>query len=91
MIINEKLTVQETLRRLIAKTTKNETIVITPGCTFKALGVDSLEVVHILVALEDKLGIDINDRDLANIHNMGAFIGYLEEKVSKKQSTRHSS
>ncbi len=84
MIINNSVSVEETLHRLIARATKNESVVITPGCTFKDLGVDSLEVVHILVALEDKLGIDINDKDLAAIHNMKAFIDYLEEKVARK-------
>jgi acyl carrier protein len=84
MTIKNSVSVEETLSRLIAKATKNKTVVINPESTFKDLGVDSLEVVHILVALEDKLGIDINDKDLAAIHNMKAFIKYLDEKVSKK-------
>jgi acyl carrier protein len=88
MITNNKVSVEETLRKLVAKATKNESVVITRECTFKDLGVDSLEVVHILVALEDKLEIDINDKDLASIHNMKAFIDYLEEKVARKNSKK---
>jgi acyl carrier protein len=85
MTFKENGTVKEILERLIARATKQEAIIINPACTFKDLGVDSLEVVHILVALEDELGIDINDADLKNIHNMGAFVSYLEQKVSKKK------
>lgn len=80
--------VQETLERLISKAKKRDRVIITPECTFKDLEVDSLEVVHILVALEDELGIDINDADLKGIHNMGSFIEYLEQKVVEARKTQ---
>jgi acyl carrier protein len=76
----------ETLRKLVNKTKKRRDIVIQPNSTFKDLQIDSLEVVHIIVALEDELGIEIDDRDLKQISDMGAFISYLEDKVEKKES-----
>jgi acyl carrier protein len=84
MMTDKKQTVEETLRRLIAKATRNENVVLTPNSTFKALGVDSLEVVRILVALEDALNIDIKDADLKTIANMKGFIDYLKQKVAEK-------
>jgi acyl carrier protein len=87
MMTDKKQTVEETLRRLIAKATRNESVVLTPNSTFKAMGVDSLEVVQILVALEDALNIDIKDADLKTIANMKGFIDYLKQKVAEKNPT----
>jgi acyl carrier protein len=77
--------VEETLKNLIAKCLRHDNFVMEPSCTFKDLGIDSLDVVHILVALEDSLNIEIIDKDLKAINNIGAFITYLEQKVSEKR------
>ncbi len=76
--------VEKTLKALIAKCLRRDNFVLDPSSTFKDLGVDSLEVVHILVALEDSLDIEIVDSDLKDIKNMGAFIVYLEKRVAEK-------
>jgi acyl carrier protein len=88
MITDDAARIEGILKQLIARTTKKADVKITPDSTFKELGVDSLEVVHILVALEDTLGIDINDKDLTRIHNMGAFIEYLSQKVASNKADR---
>jgi acyl carrier protein len=74
----------ETLRRLINKAKKRRDITIQPETTFKDLQIDSLEAVNIIVALEDELGIEIDDQDLKQISDMGSFIRYLESKVDVK-------
>ncbi len=83
MAKNDTEVIEQTLRELISKAVKKEIKSIDPESTFKDLGVDSLEVVHILVALEDRLGIDIKDQDLTQISNMGAFIDYLSQKYTR--------
>jgi acyl carrier protein len=85
MMTDKKLQIEETLRQLIARATRKTNVVLTPEATFKALGVDSLEVVHILVSLEDAFGIDIKDSDLKGINNMEGFIDYLKRKVAEKK------
>jgi acyl carrier protein len=75
----------ETLRKLINKAKKRRDIVIHPESTFKDLQIDSLEAVSIIVALEDELGIEIDDVDLKQISNMGSFIHYLEGKTEKRE------
>jgi acyl carrier protein len=80
----EPIIVEDLLRNMIVKATHNKNVVVTPECTFKDLGVDSMSVINILVALEDKLGIDIEDNDLKTIRNMGSFIDYLKRKAAEK-------
>ena len=74
----------ETLRKLINKTKKRKDVVLNPDWTFKDLQIDSLEAVNIIVALEDELGIEIDDHDLKQIGDVGAFVRYLEIKVEKR-------
>lgn len=74
----------ETLRKLINKTKKRKDIALDPSSTFKDLRIDSLEAVNIIVALEDELGIEIDDHDLKRISDLGAFVRYLEIKVEKR-------
>jgi acyl carrier protein len=83
---DKNVTVEGTLRKLVVKATHNNNVVLTPTCTFKDLGVDSLSVVNILVSLEDTLNIDIEDEDLKTLHNMEAFIDYLKKKVAEKEA-----
>jgi acyl carrier protein len=74
----------ETLRKLINKTKKRKDVVLDPDWTFKDLQIDSLEAVNIIVALEDELGIEIDDHDLKQIGDLGSFVRYLEIKVEKR-------
>jgi acyl carrier protein len=85
-VTNKNATPAETLYKLINQTKKRQDFVIKPESTFKDLQIDSLEVVNIIVALEDQLGIEIDDRDLIHIKDMGAFIHYLDIKVSQKKT-----
>lgn len=89
MIIDNNATIEETLRKLISRVTHKRNVVLAPGGTFKELGVDSLEVVQILVAIEDALDIDIADEDLKSIKNMAGFIDYLKKKVNEKYEAKN--
>jgi len=80
--------VEETLKHLIEKATRKQCVRIDTQATFKDLGVDSLEVVQILVAIEDIYGIDLVDDEMRNIHNMQGFICYIENKVKAKSLAR---
>ena len=77
--------VEKTLKKIIIKTARRSDLNITPGCTFKDLGIDSLEVVQILVTIEDTFDIDLQDRDLKTIANMGEFFTYIKTKVAEKE------
>jgi acyl carrier protein len=84
-VIKKNTAPSETLHKLVCKAKKHPEIVIQPDSTFKDLHIDSLEAVSIIIALEDELDIEIDDRDLKQIVNMGAFIHYLDNKVAQKR------
>ena len=76
--------VEETLRKIIAKITRNENVVLTPTTTFKEMGADSLDVVQIMVALEETYDIELVDEELKALSNLGGFIDYVKKKVAEK-------
>ncbi|MEO0131925.1 MAG: acyl carrier protein [candidate division WOR-3 bacterium] len=48
------------------------------------LGADSLDIVELVMAFEEKFGIQIPDEDSAKIVKVGDAIRYLEEKIAQK-------
>jgi len=81
----DNTTVEETLRKIIAKILRNDNVVITSSTTFKDLGADSLDVVKTVVALEDAFKIELADEDLRTIVNMGGLTDYVQKKVAAKR------
>ena len=84
MSINKAQTVEETLRKIIARILRNENVVLTPTTTFKELGADSLDVVQVMVTLEETYNIELVDEELKALDNMGGFIDYVKKKVAAK-------
>ena len=78
---DETLAVEETIHKIIARAIRSNDFILTPSSTFKELGADSLDVVQIMVAIEEAFGVDLEDKDLKAITNMGEFIDYVEKKV----------
>lgn len=52
-----------------------------PDTTWKDMEADSLDLVQVLVALEDKYGIEISDEDAEKLSNFGDMIKYIAEHV----------
>ncbi|MBQ2083424.1 MAG: acyl carrier protein [Lachnospiraceae bacterium] len=44
------------------------------------LGADSLDLYHLVMALEDEYSIEIEDSDLEKIHTIGDVVNYLKDK-----------
>ena len=85
MTTDKTMEVEETLRKIVAKITRKEDVVLTPTTTFKELGADSLDVVQIMVALEEAFDIELVDEEMKAINNMGGFIDYVKKKVAEKK------
>ncbi len=47
------------------------------------LGADSLDTVELVMALEEKFGVEIPDQDAEKMSTVGEAIKYLEEKAKK--------
>lgn len=86
MTTEKTMDVEETLRKIVAKITRNENVVLTPTTTFKELGADSLDVVQVMVALEETYDIELVDEEMKSLTNMGGFIEYVKKKVAEKKS-----
>ncbi|RVZ49147.1 acyl carrier protein [Helicobacter pylori] len=55
---------------------------VTPEAKFvKDLGVDSLDVVELIMALEEKFGIKIPDEQAEKIVNVGDVMRYIEKQL----------
>jgi acyl carrier protein len=48
------------------------------------LGADSLDIVELVMAFEEKFGVQIPDEDSAKIVKVGDAIRYLEDKLAQK-------
>jgi acyl carrier protein len=77
--------VEETLRRIAARVLRKEDLVLIPARTFKEIGADSLDVVQIMVAIEETFDIELIDKDLEAVNNIGGFIAYVRKKVAEKK------
>jgi acyl carrier protein len=54
---------------------------ITPDATFEALGLDSLDVVDLTLAVEERAGIKLEDEELEDVRTVGDAV----EAADKKQ------
>jgi acyl carrier protein len=56
---------------------------INPQSTLQDLGADSLDMVDIIMKIEEEFGIEINDEDAENLHNVQDVISYVHNLRSK--------
>ncbi|GAA7578904.1 acyl carrier protein [Helicobacter pylori] len=55
---------------------------VTPEAKFvKDLGVDSLDIVELIMALEERFGIEISDEQAEKIVNVGDVMRYIEKQL----------
>jgi acyl carrier protein len=85
MTTDKTVTVEETLRKIVAKIIRKEDVVLDPNNSFKDLGADSLDIVQIMVALEEAYDIELVDEEMKSINNLGSFIDYVKKKIAEKK------
>ncbi len=88
MLYRNKESVKARLRSIIARAIKKKNLELESSQTFKDLGADSLEVVQIMVAIEDIFGIELEDKDMQSICNVGDLIYYIEMKIAESDKVR---
>lgn len=69
----------EKLKNLIAQNLDINTDGVTEGSSFKDdLGIDSLDLFELVMAMEEEFGIEIPSEDLENMSTVGDVIEYIE-------------
>ncbi|GAA9302375.1 acyl carrier protein [Helicobacter pylori] len=70
----------EDIQAVIAEQLNVDVAQVTPEAEFvKDLGADSLDVVELIMALEEKFGIEIPDEQAEKIVNVGDVVKYVED------------
>ncbi len=70
----------EDIQAVIAEQLNVDTAQVTPEAEFvKDLGADSLDVVELIMALEEKFAIEIPDEQAEKIVNVGDVVKYIED------------
>jgi acyl carrier protein len=78
------MSVEDTIKGIVTKIVRCDNNVLTPESTWQDLKADSLDMVQILIAIEEKFDIEVPDEDVQNIQNFGQFVAYVEERVANK-------
>ena len=73
--------IQDVLRNMLVEEFKVDPAVIEPDATFKQMKLDSLDLVSLAMSLEDKLSVEIPDKELMGIETYGQAVELLEHKV----------
>ncbi len=72
----------ETIRVVIAEQLGIDVSQVTPEAEFvKDLGADSLDVVELIMALEERFGIEISDEQAEKVVNVGDAMRYIEKQL----------
>ena len=76
--------IEGVIRELLTQEFKVEEGRIRAEATFKELGLDSLDVVSFAMALEDRLQIEIPEKELDGVETYGDALALLERKVGAR-------
>ena len=82
--MSAETSVEEAVKKIVTRIVRKPDSDFKPTATFKDFDADSLDIVQILVAVEDKYDIEIEDEELGKISDMAGFVAYIEGKVAEK-------
>jgi acyl carrier protein len=79
VLMNQAMTTAERVRKIIATFGAVDAASLTDSATFDALGVDSLDLIEIVMGIENEFGFDIPDVALEQLCTVGDAIRYVEQ------------
>ncbi len=76
---------QAEVKKIIVEQLGVDEAQVTPDAQFiDDLGADSLDTVELIMALEEKFGIEVPDEDAEKLVTVGAAVEYIEKKLAEK-------
>lgn len=79
-----KETIYETVVKVIRQQRHEDDLPVKPEMSLRDdLGVDSIELMEFVIALEDEFNINIPDEDVDQMVRMSDLLTYLDKKVNK--------
>jgi 3-oxoacyl-[acyl-carrier-protein] synthase II len=78
--VHERETTEATLRALIEKTLSLDTSAFSSETALADLGIDSLELVELVMAVEDAFGVEISEGDQASLRTIGDVATFVEAR-----------
>jgi acyl carrier protein len=76
--------IEGVVRMLLVEEFKIDEADIRREATFKEMGLDSLDVVSFVMALEDRLGVEIPERELEGVERLEDALDLLERKIAAR-------
>ena len=77
------MSVESDIKEIVVNIVHCDESSLSPASTWEDLKADSLDLVQVLIAIEDKFGIEIPDEDAQKFQNFGDFVNYVEAKLAK--------
>ncbi|MGH2738945.1 MAG: acyl carrier protein [Actinomycetota bacterium] len=74
--------IEGTVRTVLVEEFKVEEGKIAPEATFETMGLDSLDVVSLVMALEDRLGVEIPETAFDGVERLSDALDLLQQTVS---------
>jgi acyl carrier protein len=80
--------VDEVKKIIVEQLGVNEAQVVPTAKFVEDLGADSLDQVELIMAFEEKFGLEIPDAEAEKLVTVGLAVEYLEKKMSEKGETK---
>lgn len=79
----EKQDTKKQIIELVIDKLHTDAQTIEKASTFQEMGVDSLDMVELVLKLEDHFGIEINDDDAEKLTSIDLVVDYVHERRTK--------
>jgi acyl carrier protein len=73
--------------RIIADNQKKDVSLVTVESTFEELGIDSMDAVNIVFALENEFNINVPDEEMKNIRSVRDIVEGVQKLVAERPPT----